>query len=177
MKHSSFSHIFAATAVLVALVAVGGFGRLLYGLLDDRAALAQLQFAYDDAAQKSTYAASIHTLLRDLDDERKTLVAITQGYDPVEAIRVIEDAARLARVTVVVNAVTPGMPPPEDPTLSTFLLNMEVTGSFERLHRFTALMESLPLPMEIDQARFDKLDKTWTGSMIIRVYMESTNES
>lgn len=157
--------------VVCAFAAVGGFGWIVFDFFRDRTALAELQFSYDDAIQKNTYAASIRALLRDIERERKELDRITQGYDPVESIRIIEEAARTAGVTIKVNAVTSGTPVPEDPTLTSFVVNLDVAGPFERMYRFASLMETLPLPAEIEQARFEKLEKTWNGGMIIRVYM------
>jgi len=171
MKYLQFSHTLAVIMVLGAFAAVGGFGWLVYDFFSDRTALAELQFSYEEAVQKNTYAASIRALLRDIEKERAELDGITQGYDPVETIRIIEEAGRTAGVTVTVNAVTSGTPAPEDPTLTSFVINLDMAGPFERMHRFAALMETLPLPAEIEQARFEKLEKTWNGGMIIRVYM------
>ena len=177
MKYLQFSHTLAVVAVSLALVSVGDLGWLGSGFIGHRTALAELQFTYDDAVQKNAYAASVRALLRDIDRERTELNAITQGYDPVETIRIIEEAARAARVTITVNAVTPSMPAPEDPTLSSFLVNINVSGTFAGMYQFTSLMETLPLPAEVEQAQFERVEKMWSGDMIIRIYMDSANEN
>ncbi len=170
-----YSYPLTLITVLLAGVAVGAVGYLAYQIYGDRSALSELQYSYNEAAQRQAYTSSVRALLRDIGTDREQLNSITNGYDPVEIIRVIEDAGRSARVTVTVNAVTPGSPASEDPTLSSYSVKLAAVGSFERLYQFITLLETLPLPSQIDQFRLEKVEKTWNMSMTVRVYADADN--
>ena len=170
-----YSHFLALIMTLLALGGVGAVGYLTYQMYADRNALSELQYSYDESAQQQAYTASVRALLRDIGSDRDELYAVTKGYDPVEVIRVIEDAGRIAHVVVTVNAVTPSTAASQDPTLSSFSINLTTNGSFDRLYQFIALLETLPLPSQIDQFRLEKLDKTWNASMTIRVFSDAEN--
>lgn len=168
--NNSIAIIAFCFAVLITLLTLW----FIIELKRERTDLADLAFTYDDASQKSIYESSVRALLRDTERERKELNALTEGHDPVEVIRMLEDMAKRTGVTLLVEAVSPGGVSSDDPSLSSFLIIVRVTSAFDKIHHFISLVSSLQFPSYVEKAKIEKIEKTWQANIVLRVF---THES
>jgi len=169
-----YSHILTAIATLLALSALGVAVWLAATLSKENTALSELRYEYESAVQRNTYASSVRSLLRDIEDERDKLYEISSELDPVDIIKFVENVGKTAGTSVIINAVSPGTAPEEDPTLSSFLITLNSEGSFKQLFHLVTLLETLPFPSEIEKVRFEKLERKWNMSSVVRVYTEDS---
>jgi hypothetical protein len=114
----------------------------------------------------------VRALLRDIADERTEIENITKGLDPVEIIRLVEEAGTIAKVSITVAAVTPGAGVLEDSSLTSYLIVMNTKGSFDGVYHLIELLETLPIPSGLEYVRVDKKEKTWEAEIHIRVFTQ-----
>jgi hypothetical protein len=178
MIQKFFTYTYAVTflVLVTTTITVGGAGWLVYDLQKGRSTLSELEFAYESAVRKSEYSSSVRTLLRDIENERVQLYDITENSDPVEIIRFLENAGETARVSVAVSAVNPGGTYQEDPSLASLLVALHAEDTFQKLYHFISLVETAPLPLILEQVKFEKREQAWSADVVVRVFFEEDGE-
>lgn len=157
---------------VLAAAASAGAAWLFFETNRERTVLSELASTYDDALQKSSYAATVRALLRDTETERAELDALVKGQDPVEVIRVIESLGDVAKVKVTVDAVSTGDALKIDPTLSSFFVTVSADGTFDALHHFVSLLSTLPIPSRLEQMRMEWRETGWHATAGMRIFVE-----
>jgi hypothetical protein len=172
VNYLRYSYLLTIVTMIIVVAITLFLGWLILNFNSERTTLAGLQFTYEDAVQSDQYSASVRTMLRDIKNERQQLESLTEGLDPVEVIRLIENIGLSAGVSTSVSAVNPGGVLAEDPSLSSFVIVVNARGTFERLFHFVTLMETASYSGLIEQVKFEKLESEWSASLNLRIFAE-----
>ena len=176
MKHS-FGTILTVTACILMLGAVwGAYGWLALQTVALKGGVAQMIADRDADKQKVAYTETLRALLRDTADQRTALTnaSVLPAVDVVDRIRTVgSDAGADISIDTIGPASFDARIAKNAPALA---VSMSASGSFAHLYRFVQLLETVPLPVVIDQASLDHqaIDKTlWTLRVRVFIYTEN----
>lgn len=150
---------FAWGMLALALIGWGGFGLLVYDLYSEREAYARDSLVFEEESLKGESATRLRSVVRDTEAERNALTSVISVplLDVAEMIEAAGDDAGATNVSI--GEATPVAKPPKNLSVYTFVLN--ANGSFMALMRTVILLESLPIPTNIERFEISKSDKTW----------------
>ena len=163
--------------IVLVLLVWGVYGWIVLQTVSSRAAVSDLIATRDATADKVAYSESLRSLLRDTADARTQLaqVGTLSAVDLVDRIHTLAaDAGVDATLDTIAPATfDPSIVPGGAPALT---LSISAKGTFTRLYDLLQLMETMPLPLMIDQLSLEHSDDTknpWMLRARILVYTEN----
>lgn len=174
------SYTIITLCMLVCAASLGGWAYFFYGTYTERDTLAHALADRETANAKADYAETLHTLVRQTNDERSVLTTYSQ-MDALDLVQMIQDAADSAGVAAAVDTVSPVFI--DSGTVKKVpALAIQISGrdSFTKLYTLLTLLETLPVPHRIDQVSFENeagigSSNTWTFLARISVFTEAAH--
>lgn len=174
-------NILTVTVVTICLViffaAFGGWAWTGLRVYELRDTLAQRITDREAARTRSEYSETVRLLVRDTTAERAELANIT-NIPAIDIVALLQEAASESGVEITFDAVTPGvLDIGTVKNVSALTAAVSSSDSFVRLYRFLVFVDSLPLPLIIDEVSLDREGSGGGGWMLrakLIFYTEAT---
>ena len=165
------------SCVVVACAVWGVYGWMVIQTNASAATVTQLISTRDTTSAKITYSESLRSLLRDTEADRTALAAVST-LSAVDVVDRIHTLSSDAGVDVTIESIAPGiLDPAIAANASALSLTMSAKGTYAHLYRLLQLIETMPLPLIVDQVSFERVgegaDASW--SMRTRVFIYTEN--
>jgi len=162
---------------MVGVALLSGAVWFAFFTMQERQVSATMAVQQQEDERRSVYTASVRALLRDTEEERAALSAITQERDLVESVQYLEDTAKRAGVDISVDAVSAAGSHADDSTLEGYVVSMRVSGSFAAIMHFANLIEHSQQPTILEQAVFEHTNEGWEAILRPRIYIDGQKDT
>lgn len=156
--------LFAIASILLALILWVVFGYLVLALPRERAQYAEALAVSAQEAVRAESAARVKAIIQDTEVERASLLSLLQ-VPVIDAIRIVEDAARAAGAReVAIGEATPLSPKsasPAAPPTTRVAVVVQAQGTFASLVRTVSVFERLTIPATLDGFDLAETEEGW----------------
>lgn len=153
-------------AVIFLLASMAACVYVYYDIQQNAVLIGSARDEIASIAARDTFAKTAAQFLAQTSAERS---AIQLFETPVEgtatAIVLVEEAAKIAKVTGTVGAAT--LTPLSEPHHERLDVTVSAEGTFAGLARFVTVLESLPRGAYVREAKIEVTDKGWYGSFVV----------
>lgn len=169
--YSALQKWFLILYIAVSCVVVSGAAWFVKITLDGHSSLKTLRAEQILNEQQSARAAETRLALRETQQVRTHLFAITGTTGAVDIIDAIEEVASSVRVDAKVESASPGNPHPKDKTLASYTFSVRARGTYDRVSHFLQLLITLPGPITVDRFSLQQQEKEWEGFITFTEYV------
>lgn len=167
----------ALLLLALALCAWAGIGYALYAVMDAGTELQTLSEVSTQTSAKQTTAARLHSIMRQSADDRAALNEFVSS-DIVHLVDVVSATGDAAGVTFAISEASPDNK--VAPPLSAVAVVASASGTFTKLVRAVALVQTIPAPVSLDQFELrhsSGTGNTWQLSMRLHLFAEADTTS
>ncbi len=157
----------APICALVFLTLAGGAFMYLY--IDIQSSATVITVARDQIAAiaaRDTFAKAAAKFVAETVPERAAVTSFETSVDgTASAIVLVEEAAKIAKVTATVGSAT--LTPLPEPHHERLDVTVSAEGTFAGAARFATVLESLPRGAYLKEADLEVTDKGWFGTYVV----------
>ena len=155
--------------VLATLFLLASIGACIFVYYDIQQSVTLIGSARDQIssiAARDTFAKTAAQFLAQTSAERAAIQLFeTPPEGTASAIELVEEAAKIAKVTATVGSAT--LKPTTGAHHEQLDLTVSANGTFAGIARFATVLESLPRGSYVSSARAEATDKGWFGTFVV----------